>query len=211
MTAQIKVLMIDDHPIVRDGCRQLCARRADIAFVEADTAAAGLAENRRLQPNVVILDIGLGEDSGLDLMSALKADNPGAAVIIFSMYEAPRFVARAIELGARGYLTKSDDPKAVVDAIDKVRGGGLFLGPTVAQALALANVMPAADPLRELTAREKEVVGLLGDGKTLSEIAALLDISYKSAANLIAAIKQKLAIPSSPALIKFAVELKAAR
>jgi len=211
MTAQIKVLMIEDHPIVRDGCRQVFARRPDIALYEAESAASALAANREQQPDIIILDIGLGESNGFDIMAALQVENAAAKIIIFSMYEAARFVTRALELGARGYITKSDDPKVVIAAIDKVYGGGVFLGPSVAQALALANVSPAADPLRELTAREREVVALLGDGKTLTEIAAFLDISYKSAANLIAAIKQKLAIASSPALIKFAVELKGIR
>jgi two-component system, NarL family, invasion response regulator UvrY len=208
MTAEIKVLMIDDHPIVRDGCRQILGRRPDIVLREADSAAAGLAVNREFEPDIVILDVGLGGENGFDIMAPLLADNGAAQIIVFSMYEAPRFVARALELGARGYVTKTDDPTAVVAAIDKVRGGGIFLGPSVAQSLALANIAPAPDPLRDLTAREKQVVRLLGDGKTLTEIAALLDISYKSAANLTAAIKQKLDIASSPALIKFAVELK---
>lgn len=208
MNSECKVLMIEDHPIVRDGCRQVFARRPDIALFEADSADRGLAANRDLQPDVVILDVGLGESSGFDIIATLRADNAAAQIIVFSMYEAPRFVTRALELGARGYVTKTDDPTAVVAAIDKVRGGGIFLGPSVAQAMALANVAPPPDPLRDLTAREKQVIGLLGDGKTLTEIAALLDISYKSAANLTAAIKQKLDIGSSPALIKFAVELK---
>jgi two-component system, NarL family, invasion response regulator UvrY len=208
MNGGIKVLMIDDHPIVRDGCRQIFGRRQDIILREADSAATGLATNREFKPDIIILDVGLGDDNGFDIVAPLLADNAGARIIVFSMYEAPRFVTRALELGARGYVTKTDDPTAVVAAIDKVRGGGIFLGPSVAQALALANIAPAPDPLRDLTAREKQVVRLLGDGKTLTEIAALLDISYKSAANLTAAIKQKLDIGSSPALIKFAVELK---
>jgi two-component system, NarL family, invasion response regulator UvrY len=207
----IKVLMIDDHPIVRDGCRQVFARRSDISLHEAESAAAGLAANRDIKPDIVILDVGLGDGNGLDVMPALRADNDGTQIIIFSMYEAPRFVTRALELGARGYVTKSDDPQVIVAAIDKVLSGAIFLGPSVAQALALANIAPPPDPLRELTARERQVVALLGDGKTLTEIATLLDISYKSAANVIAAIKQKLSISSSPALIKFAVELKGAR
>jgi two-component system, NarL family, invasion response regulator UvrY len=210
MTSTIKVLMIDDHPIVRDGCRQVFARRSDIDLHEAESAAAGLAANRDIKPDIIILDVGLGDGNGLDMIPALRTENEGAQIIIFSMYEAPRFVTRALELGARGYVTKSDDPQVIVAAIDKVMNGAIFLGPSVAQALALANIAPPPDPLRELTARERQVVALLGDGKTLTEIAALLDISYKSAANVIAAIKQKLSINSSPALIKFAVELKGA-
>jgi two-component system, NarL family, invasion response regulator UvrY len=211
MNAQIKVLMIEDHPIVRDGCRQMFGRRNDICLREADTAESGLVENREFQPDIVILDVGLGNNNGFDIMPPLLAENEAARIIVFSMYEAPRFATRALELGARGYVTKNDDPNTIVAAIDRVRNGGIYLGPSIAQALALANIAPAPDPLRDLTAREKNVVALLGDGQTLTEIAADLDISYKSAANMIAAIKQKLGVASSPALIKFAVELKSAK
>jgi DNA-binding NarL/FixJ family response regulator len=193
---------------VRDGCRRICSRRPDLVTREASTAEEGLATNREFMPDVVILDIGLGDMSGFDILPRLVADNPSAQVIVFSMYEAARFVTRALDLGARGYVTKNDDPNAILAAIDKVRTGAIYLGQSVAQTLALASRERANDPLRELTERERQVVGLLGDGKNLSEIAELLDIGYKTAANTVASIKQKLGIATSPALIKFAVELK---
>ncbi len=205
---QIKVLIIEDHPIVRDGCRRICSRRTDIEAIDAATAEEGLAANRSFKPDIVILDIGLGEMSGFDIVPKILADNNGVQIIIFSMYEAPRFVTRALDLGARGYVTKNDDPSTILAAIDKVLSGSVYLGQSVAQALALANFEMASDPLRDLTPREREIVGLLGEGKNLSEIAATLDIGYKTAANTVASVKQKLGQPTSPALIKFAVELK---
>lgn len=204
----VKVLIIEDHPIVRDACRRICSRRPDIEAVDAATAEEGLASNRSFTPDIVILDIGLGEMSGFDIVPTILADNEGVQIIIFSMYEAPRFVTRALDLGARGYVTKNDDPNAILAAIDKVLAGSIYLGQSVAQALALANFETANDPLRDLTPRERQIVGLLGDGKNLSEISATLDIGYKTAANTVASIKQKLGQPTSPALIKFAVELK---
>lgn len=208
LSDQVKVLVIEDHPIVRDGCRRICSRRPDIETMEASSAEEGLAANRSFRPDVVILDIGLGDVNGFDIMPKLLADNESARIVVFSMYEAARFVTRAFDLGARGYITKNDDPNAILAAIDKVRSGAVYLGQSVAQALALANLEPASDPLRDLTDRERQVVALLGDGKNLSEIAGLLDIGYKTAANTVATIKQKLGIATSPALIKFAVELK---
>jgi two-component system invasion response regulator UvrY len=205
---QIKVLIIEDHPIVRDGCKRICDRRADIEARDAATAKEGLAANREFQPDIVVLDIDVGEVSGFDIAPNIFADNEGVQIIIFSMYAAARFVTRALDLGARGYITKNDDPNALLAAIDKVRSGATYLGQSVAQALALANFESANDPLRELTPREREIIGLLGDGKDLSAIAATLDIGYKTAANAVASIKQKLGQPTSPALIKFAVELK---
>lgn len=208
LTDQIKVLVIEDHPIVRDGCRRICSRRPDIQAIDVPSAEEGLAANIEFQPDLIILDIGLGEMSGFDIMPKLRADNESAQIIVFSMYEAARFVTRALDLGARGYITKNDDPNTILAAIDKVRAGGIYLGQSVAQALALANLEPAVDPLRDLTERERQVVGLLGEGKNLGEIAASLDIGYKTAANTVASVKQKLKMPTSPALIKFAVELK---
>lgn len=209
LTDQIKVLVIEDHPIVRDGCRRICSRRPDLTTVDVATAEEGLVANRDFKPDVIILDIGLGEMSGFDILPQLRAENPAARIVVFSMYEAARFVTRALDLGANGYVTKNDDPNAILAAIDKVRTGAVYLGQSVAQTLALASRARANDPLRDLTERERQVIGLLGDGKNLSEISALLDIGYKTAANTVATIKQKLGISTSPALIKFAVELKA--
>ena len=203
----IKVLMIEDHPIVRDGARLIFQRRPDLDVVDASTAADAYVANRDFRPDVILLDIGLGEGSGFDMIPDLRADNAGAEIIVFSMHETAPFVTRALDMGARGYITKSDEPTAILAAIDSVRAGSVYLGRSVAQALALANLEPSKDPLRELSNRERQVVALLGQGKSLTEIAAALDIGYKTVANTVALIKQKLKIATSVALIKFAVEM----
>jgi len=208
VSESIKILLIEDHPIVRDGCLRIFARRPDFETTEANSAEAGLATNRRLLPNVIILDVELPDSSGLDIIPALLGDNAAARIVIFSMYEAVTFVSKALENGARGYVTKNDDPNAILRAIDEVLAGSVYLGRSVAQNLALANFERAEDPLRALSDRERQVVALLGDGKSLSEISATLAIGYKTAANIVSALKQKLHIATSPALIKFAVELK---
>jgi two-component system invasion response regulator UvrY len=203
-----RILLIEDHPIVRDGCLRIFARRPDFETMEANSADAGLAANRRFLPNVIILDVELPDASGLDIIPVLIADNAAARIVVFSMYQAAAFISKALENGARGYVTKNDDPNAILHAIDEVLAGSVYLGRSVAQNLALANFEPAADPLRALSDRERQVVALLGDGKSLAEISAALAIGYKTAANIVSALKQKLHIATSPALIKFAVELK---
>ncbi|WOJ90776.1 response regulator transcription factor [Methylocapsa polymorpha] len=208
MSQSIKILLIEDHPIVRDGCLRIFARRPDLETMEASSAEAGLAANRRFLPNVIILDVELPDASGLDIIPALLADNSATRIVIFSMYEAVTFVSKALEKGARGYVTKNDDPDAILRAIDEILAGSVYLGRSVAQNLALVNFARAEDPLRALSDRERQVVALLGDGKSLSEISATLAIGYKTAANIVSALKQKLHIATSPALIKFAVELK---
>jgi two-component system, NarL family, invasion response regulator UvrY len=208
MSKMTKILLIEDHPIVRDGCLRIFARRADFETFEANSAEAGLSANRRFLPDVIILDVELPDASGLDIIPTLLADNGAARIVVFTMYEAVTFVSKALDNGARGYVTKNDDPNAVLHAIDEVLAGSVYLGRSVAQNLALANFEPAADPLRALSDRERQVVSLLGEGKSLSEISATLAIGYKTAANIVSALKQKLHIPTSPAPIKFAVELK---
>jgi two-component system, NarL family, invasion response regulator UvrY len=209
MSERVKVLMIEDHPIVRDGCRLIFNRRSDFELVEASTIEGGIAANHEFQPDVIVLDLGLRDGSGFDMIPILLADNQATRIIIFSMNETARFVTRALDMGARGYVTKNDDPDTILMAIDKVRSGAVYLGQSVAQALALAKLEPTVDPLRDLSGREKQVVTLLGEGKSLAEIAAGLDIGYKTVANIVATIKQKLGFSTSVALIKFAVEVNA--
>lgn len=208
MDNHVKVLVIEDHPIVRDGCQQIFGRRPDIEMAEAFSAAAGLVKNREFAPDVIVLDIGLPDASGFDIIPQLLEENPHAKVVIFSMYEAPSFVTAALDKGARGYITKNDDPNAILKAIDKVRSGAVYLGQAVAQHLAMANLSPSNDPLRELNDRERQIMSLLGEGRSMTEISVELSLGYKTVANVVAAIKQKLRIATSAALIKFAVELK---
>ncbi|VTZ26514.1 LuxR family transcriptional regulator [Methylocella tundrae] len=208
MTERVKILLIEDHPIVRDGCLRILARRSDFDAMEANSAAAGLAANRSFSPQVIILDLELPDTGGLEVIPELLRDNPSTRVVIFSMYEAATFVTRALDRGARGYVTKNDDPNAILHAVDKVLSGSVYLGQSVAQNLALANFEPSEDPLRVLSERERQVVNLLGEGMSLTEISASLAIGYKTAANIVSAVKQKLHIGTSPALIKFAVELR---
>lgn len=134
----LTVLVIEDHAIVRDGCRRICNRRPEFTVVEAASAEEGLSANRRFRPDVIILDIDLSGTSGFDIMPMLLADNPKARVVVFSMYETARFVTKALELGAVGYITKSDEPNILLTAIDKA-SREIFLSPRVASASAIGE------------------------------------------------------------------------
>ncbi len=203
----LRVLVIEDHPIVRDGCKRIFQRRADMEMIEACSAGAGLTLNRDYNPHIVVLDIGLPDASGFDIISKLLDENKEVKIIIFSMYETLSFVTAAFEKGAKGYVTKNDDPNTILAAIDKVRSGSIYLGQAVAQSLALVNLSITNDPLQNLNDRERQIVAGLGTGKSLSEISVEMVLGYKTVANAIAAIKQKLQITTNAALIKFAVEL----
>jgi two-component system invasion response regulator UvrY len=211
MNDNVKVLIIEDHPIVRDGCQRLFNRRTDIKVVEASSAEAGIALNKTFGPDVIILDVGLPDANGFDIIPKLVAGNAKAKIVILSMYGTQSFVTSALEKGAAGYITKNDDPNTILTAIDKVRAGEVYLGQAIAQNLVMTKLSPDSDPLRDLSERERRIMALLGKGKSLSEIGVDLGISYKTAANSVSLIKQKLHLTTSAALIKFAVELKLER
>jgi len=202
-----RILIVEDHPLIRAGCRRLLAQRKDFELLEAERGQAGLALNQRHQPDVVLLDLDLPDGNGLDLMPQLVADNAAARIIILSMYGDSGRVSRALAKGAKGYVTKNDDPAVILTAIDKVLGGETYLGQSVAQALAMTRLQPDTP---DLGAREKAILDGLGDGKSLAEIAGELGVTYKTVANAAALLKSKLRIRTSAALVKFAVERKSA-
>ncbi len=203
---RVKVLVIEDHPIVRDGCQRIFNRRADLEMIEASSAADGLIANKSMRPDVIVLDIGLPDASGFDILPKLLAENNKAAIIVLSMYGTQSFVTSALEKGAVAYITKNDDPNTILLAIDKVRSGEIYLGQAVAQTLAMTNLSPSSDPLRELSDRERHIIALLGDGRSLMEISVELNLGYKTVANAVSMMKQKLKIGTTTALVKFAVE-----
>jgi DNA-binding NarL/FixJ family response regulator len=206
----MKVLLIEDHPIVRAGCRRLLQTHAPSGdapeVIEASNGEEAIALNREHRPDIAVLDLNLPDVPGLDVMRRMRNDRPDLKVIVFSMYEDPAFVSRALEGGAVGYITKNDDPEAMLEAIEKVRSGGMHLGARVAEKIALRTLREPDDPLRTLSRREREVFDLLGQGRSLAEIAADLGISYRTAAHAASQIRMKLGLGSAAALIKYAVE-----
>lgn len=204
--APVLILLIEDHPIVRAGCRRLLQSRDGIEIIEADCGAEGLRLNRERRPDLIILDLNLPDATGLDLLRQVRRETPAVKVLVFSMYEDPAFVANALEAGAVGYITKNDDPDTLLEAIDRAWQGSVHLGRTVAQKLALMNLRSPGSALRNLSPRETQVLELLGDGRSLSEIAARLDISYRTAANVSSQLKSKLGVASTSGLVKLAVE-----
>jgi len=201
----MKLLLIEDHPIVRRGCRRLLAEDGT-EVIEASSAAEGLALCESARPDVIVLDLNLPDSGGLDLLPRLRAAHPPGLVIIFSMYEDPGFVRRAMDLGARGYVTKNDDPEALAEAVRAVRAGELYLGAVAAKKLAMANLRGTGGRFAELTRREQEVLALLAEGQSLNQIGDRLAVSYRTAASLVAQLRGKLAVASTAALIKLAVE-----
>jgi two-component system, NarL family, invasion response regulator UvrY len=202
----MRVLIVDDHPIVASGCRALLAGDADIAILEASDAESGEKAFVAEKPDVSVLDINLPTVSGFELARRILGHTASARLIMFSMNDDPVFAARAIEVGAKGYVSKAGDPNDLVEAIREVNKGGVYLPAAIARGVAFAGPAFAQSPLSKLTSREIEILRLLSAGKSLSEIAWLVHSSYKTIANTSSIIRQKLGLRSSSELVRFAIE-----
>jgi two-component system, NarL family, invasion response regulator UvrY len=202
----MRVLIVDDHPIVASGCRALLAGDAGISILEASDAESGERVFVAEKPDVSVLDINLPTVSGFELARRILAHTAAARLIMFSMNDDPVFAARAIEVGAKGYVSKSGDPNDLVEAIHEVGKGGVYLPAAIARSVAFAGPAFAQSPLSKLNSREIEILRLLSAGKSLSEIAWLVHSSYKTIANTSSIIRQKLGLRSSSELVRFAIE-----
>ena len=202
----MRVLIVDDHPIVASGCRALLAGEPEIAILEAADAESGERIFFAERPDICVLDINLPTVSGFELARRILARAETARIIMFSMNDDPVFAARAINSGAKGYVSKSGDPLDLVEAIREVAKGGVYLPPAIAKSIAFAGPAFAQSPLSKLTSREIEILRLLSAGKSLSEIAWLVHSSYKTIANTSSIIRQKLGLRSASELVRFAIE-----
>jgi len=206
----MRVLIVDDHPMVIEGCRGMLSGQKDIEVAEAHNADEALEKFAATAPDVVVLDINLPGISGFELLRLLLRRNANVKIIVFTMNDDPVFAARAIERGARGYLAKSEDPKAFVKAIRSVGAGERYLSSNLALKLAFADQAQAKSPLDALSSREIEILRNLASGKDMAEIAHILKISYKTVANNCVLLKRKLGARSKADLLRIAVENKIA-
>jgi two-component system invasion response regulator UvrY len=206
----MRVLIVDDHPIVASGCRALFAGDPDIEILEASDAESGEQVFIAGQPDVCVFDINLPGVSGFELARRILARDADARIVMFSMNENPVFAARAIEAGAKGYVSKSGEPDDLTEAIRVVSGGGVFLTPATAKSIAFAGPNTADGMLGRLSAREIEILRLLAAGKSLTEIAWLVHASYKTIANTSSLMRQKLGVRSSAELVRFAIDSRLA-
>jgi len=202
----MRVLIVDDHRIVASGCRALFADDPGIVILEAADAESGERIYGEEHPDICVLDINLPTVSGFELARRILGRDPSSRIIMFSMNDDPIFAARAIEIGAKGYVSKSGDPYDLVEAIREVSKGGTFLPPAIAQRIAFAGSTLAQSPLSKLTSREIEILRLLSTGKSLAEIAWLVHSSYKTIANTSSIMRQKLGLRTSAELVRFAID-----
>jgi two-component system invasion response regulator UvrY len=198
------ILLVDDHAIVRSGIRKLLAGLPEIDLKEVATGEASLLELRGRQFDLVILDLNLPGLGGLELLRRILAAHPGVKVLVFSLHTEAVYAARAMEAGARGYISKNAAPEELLEAIESVLAGGTAIERDIAQELGTRGAEEDAY-LRPLTQRDMEILRLLADGKSLAQIAEALGVAYKTVANTLSRIKDKLGVSHTADLIRITI------
>jgi two-component system invasion response regulator UvrY len=201
----VKILVVDDHPIVRAGLRRLLSVEPSAEVREAADGREALSIYREQRPGLVILDLNLPGLGGLEVIARLKIADPEARILVLSMHDDQIHVTRALQAGAMGYVTKHAPPEELREAIELVAGGRTYIEHEIAQALVFASLRSPMHPLRDLSSRDLEILRLLAEGRTLPHIADTLGIGYKTAANNCSRIKAKLGAASTADLIRIAI------
>ena len=198
----VHIMLVDDHPLVRDGLRARLEAVAHFRVVaEADSGAEALALAGSTRIDLVLMDITMRDGSGIEATARLYANYPDIAVLILSMHDKLEYVTQAMQAGARGYVLKDAPGKDIVLAIDTVMAGGIYYSAAVARQLA----RPAAQD-NQLTSREQEVLRHIANGESNKQIAKALDLSVRTVETHRLNIKRKLGIEGQAELIKFAVQ-----
>ena len=205
MNGRLRVLIVDDHPIVRQGLKQTLADAPEIGEIgEAATPQETLDLVRQREWDVVILDIGLPGRGGLDVLKDIKQDAPRLPVLILSMHAEDQYAVRALRAGAAGYLAKAAAPETLIDAIRKAVSGGRYVSPHLAERLATELTVDAARPLHSaLSDREFEVLRLIASGQTVGDIADRLSLSVKTVSTYRARILEKMRLRNNAELMQY--------
>ena len=201
------VLVIDDHPIVLQGCRRVLEDAGVEVVAEATGVVSGYRAFHRLRPGVVICDLtfqGSGL-AGLGLIRRMRAVEPATRVLVFSMHNDPVIVSRALEAGALGYVLKDHASGELFQAFEQVRAGDVYLDRRLATEVAMLRTDPRRTPETQLTPREQQILARLAQGKSYGSIASELSVSYKTVTNACSQMRQKLGVRTLAELIHVAV------
>jgi two-component system, NarL family, invasion response regulator UvrY len=202
----IRILLVDDHPVVRHGIRQILVDgMKNVSIAEASDAESAMVKIRDDEWDVIVLDVTLPGKSGLDLLKDVRREQPHVPVLVLSMHPAVQFARRALAAGASGYLTKDSAPTELVRAIEEIRRGRPYLGRDAADWPA-GSASSGTSPHDILSDREYQVLRMIGSGLTISEIAAGLRLSVKTVSTYRARVLEKLQMHSNAELMRYAIE-----
>jgi DNA-binding NarL/FixJ family response regulator len=203
----VKLLIVEDHPIVISGCRALFSEDEGVGMIEARTASAARAALKNGTPDVSVIDINLPDGSGLELTREFVARDANAKVVVFSMSDTPMLAIQAIECGAKGYVSKNGNPSDLKDAVLAVARGDVWVSEDLIQEMALLRAN-ARGTTALLSEREHQVLRMLARGRSMAEIANDISVSYKTVAADCAMLRTKLGARTSSEMVRIAVELK---
>jgi DNA-binding NarL/FixJ family response regulator len=208
--ARKRILVVDDHPIFREGLLQSISRQPDLTVCgEAENGSQALTAIARLKPDLVLVDLSMPGKSGFELVKDIRAIQPDLAVLVLSMHDESLYVERVLRAGARGYIMKHERPKKLLEAIRQVLGGKTYVSERMAARIldvfSGRRPLKSGMPLERLTDREFEVLHLMGRGKNSHEIAKELHLSVKTVDTHRSHLKEKLKLKSALQLTRYAV------
>jgi len=204
----ISIVIADDHTIVREGLKQLLAGDPTLRVVgEARDGHEVMHCVRTLEVDVLVLDLSMPGKGGLDVIKQIKVEKPALKVLVLSMHQEHQYAVRAIRSGASGYLTKESASAELITALHRIASGGAYITPAVGEQLAL-SAMPRGDrpPHETLSDREFQVLRMLAEGASVSDIAARINLSVKTVSTHKARLMQKLGVGTTTELLKYAIE-----
>ena len=206
----LRILLCDDHPILREGLKNILLQQSDIKVVEEAGSGAELLEKSAASRfDAIILDISLPDMNGLDVLKNLQSAGAHAAVLVLSMHPEEQYATRALKAGASGYLQKESAPAELVNAVRKIARGGRYVTPSLAEKLALELVGPGdGEPHELLSDREYQVLTLIASGKGIKEIALELSLSAPTIATYRSRVMTKLGLASTVDLVRYALAHK---
>ena len=206
-TEDISILLVDDHPVVRQGYRRVLENQSDFRVVaEADSAASAYSAFKQHSPHVVVLDISMPGASGLEAIRNIRSRDNRARILVFSMHTETVLVKAAFDAGASGYVTKSNEPAVLIRAIRSVARGERAMSDDIAHSLAAESLNPSQSTLDRLGEREIEILRQLATGSTTEQIAANLNLSLKTVQNYHYLVKAKTGLRTDAQLVRLAVE-----
>lgn len=203
----ISILLVDDHPVVREGYRRLLEQRGGFSVIaEAEDVAQAYLAYKRHNPDIVIMDLTLlGGASGLEALRRIREWDRNARVLVFSMHQGAAYALKAFEAGASGYITKSSPPNELIRAVEIAARGGRAMSEDIAQALAADRLGGGSSNIGDLSTRETEILRMLATGLSSERIAELLNLSHKTVRNHHYAIKAKIGAENDAHLVWLAI------
>lgn len=208
MDAAIKVMLVDDHAVVREGYRRLIEKHKDMRVIsDAGDGVSAYQQYKANRPDVVVLDLTMPGKGGIEIIRHLRKWDEAARILVFTMHDNAAYALQAFQAGAKGYITKSSQPDLLIAAIQDVFAGVTAMSPDISHWLALARIGDAGKALESLTAREFDIFRMIADAKSTSEIASTLNLSAKTVSNYHSLIKAKLGVASDVELAHLAIRL----